>query len=124
MSRFLAIALGLTVVFLSGALADATENSTGAVRVDEDDSVACIAANAGSGNINNVQVRIQFNRVNGSDNGDASTTCPTVAPSTTCVALEIGIPFDFSAFCEVTFPSGKVRGTLCNVTKHLCSDTR
>jgi hypothetical protein len=124
MGRFLAVVLGLALALLGGTLAEATENSTGPVRVDAFDDVVCIAGNASTGNVNNVSVRIHFLASNGSSHGDAVANCPAVAPSTGCVIDTGGIAGDHSAFCEITFPSGKFRGTLCNVTKHLCSDTR
>jgi hypothetical protein len=124
MSRFGAIMLGVTLMLLGSGLAEATENATGPVRVDDGDTVVCIAANAGAGNVNNVIVDIQFSQSDGSYNGTDGDTCATVAPLEACPKTASVISSDFSAFCEVRFPSGKIRGTLCNLTKHLCSDTR
>jgi hypothetical protein len=124
MIRFGTIVLALTMVVLLSALAEATENSTGPVRVNDGDNVVCVAANAGSGNVNNVAVTIKFNRADGSSNGEEGTGCATLAPSLACIRDSGGFANDYAAFCEITFPSGKIRGTLCNLTKHLCSDSR
>ena len=113
----------LTVVLLGGGLAESAEIATGSVRVDNGDAWACIAPNVGTGTIGHVVVNITFNQFNGAFNGTASRECFGLMPGVACDRSGLA-GLDFSMYCEITFNSGKVRGTLCNVTKGLCADAR
>src|SRR5262245_15962041 len=112
------------LIVLTVSFAAATEITTGSISVVDQDFVQCIAPNAGTGNISRISIRIQFNDLLGADNGGVTQSCTNVAPNTTCVHLNAGVNFDHNAFCEITFGSGKVRGTFCNLTKGLCADAR
>ena len=127
MLRFGAIMLGVSLVLLGSARAEATKNATGPVRIATGDEIVCIAVNAGSGSIAHLDVVIRFQAGDGSFNGLTETTCGgPIEPGAGCplyTSFSAGATVAFG-FCEVTFPTGKVRGTLCNLTKGLCSDTR
>ena len=116
--------LASTLVLLAGGLAESAEIASGAVRVRQGDFVDCIAANAGTGTIANVGLTIHFNDPYGFISGEASYACRDVLPGNTCRAGGHAAQLSFSAFCEVSFSSGKVRATMCNVATGLCTDAR
>jgi hypothetical protein len=114
----------LLIVLLSTALAEAREVSTGPLRVDDGDNVVCIAANVGAANIANVALTIKFRRLDGTSTGHQEWSCGTLAPSETCQGdINSGLR-SYATFCEITYPGGRIRGTLCNTTLGLCSDAR
>lgn len=123
LGRLGAIGVSFMIVLLSTALAEAYEVSTGPVRVvDRFDGLECVAANVANANINNVVITVRLRRVDGSSNGAGKMSCGTLGPDETCQAPIIAETNDYAAFCQVTYPSGKIRATFCNVTHALCSD--
>jgi len=122
MIRFGAIMLGVTLSLLGSALAEAAKNVSAPVVADTGDQVFCIAANAGSGDISTIDVVAHVQLSDGTSGGGSSTNCGPVVPGAAC-KLQQAIGSAGSVFCEVIF-SGKVRGSVCNLTKGLCLDTR
>jgi hypothetical protein len=119
-----AILCALVVVLLGTARAEATKNTTGPVRAAQGDEVVCAAANVSTGTSKNVLVAVTSLHADGSSLGDSTVECGTVAPGAACQFTAGPGSNTFSAFCTITFSGGKMRGTLCNVTKQLCADAR
>jgi hypothetical protein len=121
--RFGAIAVGFIIVLLSTALAEAVEISTGPLRVIAfGDDIVCIAANTGATNIANVVIRVKYRKLDGTSNAESGNNCGTLSPDETCQVDSTGVGNDYAMFCEVTFGGGKLRATLCNITRALCSN--
>jgi hypothetical protein len=121
-SRIGAMCLGLVIALLSIALADAAEISSGPLRVRDGDLATCMIANAGTANIANVGMKIQFRNADGTSNGFQNAACGTLTGGETCHLESSGFADDYSMYCEVTYPGGRIRATLCNVTLGLCSN--
>jgi hypothetical protein len=126
MIRLGAVILGLTLVLLGSGLAEAVKNATGALPLGDGEKFVCIAANVGTGNISTIAVVIHFLKFDGSSTGSSTTDCGPVAPAAGCTFSAFGsTATDINAaYCEVTFPSGKVRTTACNINTSTCSDAR
>lgn len=113
----------LLVAVRSGSAVASTKLS-GPIRVDNGDSVACVAANAGPRAASKIEIHMRFNSTNGGDNNSLSTTCTDVAAHHSCPRTGLGNATDLSVYCEVSSVGGKVRSTICNTTKGLCSDVK
>jgi hypothetical protein len=130
MTRFGATMLGVTLVLLGSGLAEATRNASGPVPAANGDNVFCYAANAGTGNISDMEVVLHVLGCAGAPVGTTGFGCNVpIEPGEGCLgqALISGVGTcadGGSAFCEVIFSSGKVRGSVCNLTKGLCLETR
>jgi hypothetical protein len=130
MNRLGAIMLGLTLVLLGSGLAEATRNASGPVPAANGDTVSCIAANAGTGNISSMEVSLHVQGCAGASVGATNGGCNVpIEPGEGCPVYQVISGLGTcdeggSAFCEVIFSSGKVRGSVCNFTKGLCLETR
>jgi len=122
--RFAAVGLALVVGLLAIGRAEALELASGPVRVFPGNGIVCAATNAGGENIAKAVVTIHFRTPSGTSNGDFASPCGTLSPSETCQqeSAGAGSGADYAAFCEITYPGGKLRGTMCNVTLGLCSE--
>jgi hypothetical protein len=115
-----AVALAL----LSSGLAEAGSIASGSVRVDSGDDMHCIIPNVGTTKVKQVDIAIVLNKSDGTLNGIASAPCTNVEPQGVCNLTTNTSAGDHSMYCTITFTNGKVRGTLCNLTKGLCADLR
>jgi hypothetical protein len=120
--RFAAVGLALVVGLLAIGRAEALELASGPLRVFAGNEIVCAAGNAGAENIAKAVVTLHFRTPSGTSNGDFAQSCGTLSPSETCQQNSAGGGTDYAAFCEITYPGGKLRGTMCNVTLRLCSE--
>src|SRR5262245_1824306 len=124
------IGLALILILLSFTRAEALERSTAPFRVNSGDIVVCIVANAGRDNINvhYGSPVMRVTKVTGAISGVTSpVSCGTLIPGKTCQvdsSVSDLFPDPYLASCEVRYPGGKLRVTLCNITLRLCSDGR
>jgi hypothetical protein len=129
MARLGAIVVAVTVGLLGGGIAEATKNSSGPVLAANGDVVYCIVVNVGTGNISTMDVTAHVQGCGGDASGGSSTSCGPIEPGAACklpqTVSNVGVCADGGSIsCEVVFPSGKVRGSVCNLTKGLCLEMR
>ena len=123
--RFAAVGLALVVGLLAIGRAEAAELASGPVRVFGQNRLVCAAVNAGAEKIDKAVVTIHHRTPSGTSLGDLAGSCGTLKPGETCHLIDAGTlvgSLDYAAFCEITYPGGKMRGTMCNLTLGLCSE--
>jgi hypothetical protein len=76
----------------------------------------------GKGTADEIEIRVMFNKFDGTFSSVAATLCSNVEAERSCRLAATAFGTNDSMFCRVTSKGGKLRGTLCNVTKGLCTD--
>jgi hypothetical protein len=115
-----------TVLLGSWSIAESVEIATAPVPLRDGNEIRCLAVNTGDSNVSKIAISMSRHDSAGNRTGGGGSTCANVGPKESCGngVANFAQDDDLSVFCEITYPSGKVRGTVCNITLGLCSDAR